>query len=246
MAQISYNPYASKGPLVSSNNNPFASKMPLVPSNNNPFASKMPLVPSNTSNTITIPSFNNFAKRVGIHDFQTSTLNKMNDYDDTEEKLKEINDKHEAVYGANTDSTKPRQIEIPSPNKKNTGFKFDEQRVTPNSERDRVENLKKGDIFNLYLHADQRSQYIGRYKYKGDNEYAKEFICLRDCDGGVGEGRILELSENELSSRYSIEKMPKKAIGGKRSRKIRGKRSRKIRGKFSNKKRKSSVKKSKR
>jgi len=49
-------------------------------------------------------------------------------------------------------------------------------------------------------------EYIGTYKYKGENKQLKSeiFECSKDCTGGVGIGDPLELSEKELNN-YTFE-----------------------------------------
>jgi hypothetical protein len=69
------------------------------------------------------------------------------------------------------------------------------------------ESTNIGDTFTVYLFADGNLENIGKYQYRGigrGNNFI--FTCLNACNGGVGEGRNLELSLNELNNYYRFKK----------------------------------------
>jgi hypothetical protein len=66
----------------------------------------------------------------------------------------------------------------------------------------KILNLTSDNPIKIYL----LEEYIGTYKYKGENRQLKSeiFECIKDCTGGVGIGQPLELSEKELDT-YTFE-----------------------------------------
>lgn len=81
-------------------------------------------------------------------------------------------------------------------------------KAIPEQPRKQFKHIKKiikitSDIpIKIYL----LEEYIGTYKYKGENKQLKSeiFECLGHCTGGVGVGQPLEISKKELDN-YTFE-----------------------------------------
>ena len=89
-----------------------------------------------------------------------------------------------------------------------TNLFLEQSKAIPEQPRKQFKHIKKiikitSDIpIKIYL----LEEYIGTYKYKGENKQLKSeiFECIKDCTGGVGIGDPLELSEKELDN-YTFE-----------------------------------------